>query len=161
MPHVLGTCIRKFDPSHSDHKCSLVQWQNGKLLICMWLVRFQQEQPKFSPVVELVTILACHARGRGIVARQDCHASLAQLVEHRTFNPGVTGSNPVRRTTMGYVAEQHGLGFPTREAVRNIPAKFSVSSVGRAVVLVRLQTKGTLVRCQYRNSESKSSCISD
>jgi hypothetical protein len=27
------------------------------------------------------------------------YGSLAQLVEHRTFNPRVTGSNPVRPTT--------------------------------------------------------------
>ena len=39
------------------------------------------------------------------VGKDRQHASLAQSVEHRTFNPGVTGSNPVGRTKYALLAQ--------------------------------------------------------
>ncbi len=47
-----------------------------------------------------------------LLTAQPCrHAALAQLVEHRIRNAGVTGSSPVGGTTQSQVSETIGLSF--------------------------------------------------
>jgi hypothetical protein len=55
------------------------------------------------PCAQLVRAPACHAGGRRFksgVDRQNRYATVAQQVEHWTFNPGVAGSKPARCTNL-------------------------------------------------------------
>ena len=53
----------------------------------------------------MLGIGACRANVTLLTARSYRHAALAQLVEHRIRNAGVTGSSPVGGTTQSQVSE--------------------------------------------------------
>jgi hypothetical protein len=54
----------------------------------------------YGAVVQLVRMLACHARGRGFKSRPLRHliGGIAQLGEHGLCKAGVIGSNPIAST---------------------------------------------------------------
>ena len=53
----------------------------------------------FGPVVQLVSTLACHARGRGFESHPGrTFADLAHLVERHLAKVEVAGSSPVTRS---------------------------------------------------------------
>ena len=67
--------------------------------------------PTNGPVVQLVRMLACHARGRGFEPLPGRHfAQIAQSVEQRTENPRVAGSSPALGTNgaaLAHLVERH------------------------------------------------------